>query len=46
MLSGGVPLEADCDIVGAVGVSGAPSGKMDDGCARADIEAIAADLAF
>lgn len=46
MLGGGVPVEADGGIVGAVGVSGAPSGKMDDGCARAGIEAVAADLAF
>lgn len=46
MLGGGVPVEADGSIVGAVGVSGAPSGKMDDGCARAGIEAVATDLAF
>jgi uncharacterized protein GlcG (DUF336 family) len=46
MLGGGVPVEADGSIIGAVGVSGAPSGEMDDGCARAGIEAVAADLAF
>ena len=46
MLGGGVPVEAHGSIVGAVGVSGAPGGDMDDECARAGIEAIAADLAF
>jgi uncharacterized protein GlcG (DUF336 family) len=46
MLGGGVPVEAGGSIVGAVGVSGAPGGEMDDACARAGIEAVAADLAF
>lgn len=40
MLGGGVPIEVQGSIVGAVGVSGAPSGEMDDGCARAGIAAI------
>ena len=46
MLGGGVPIEAAGSIVGGVGVSGAPGGDMDDACARAGIEAVAADLAF
>jgi len=46
MLGGGVPVETGGSIVGAVGVSGAPGGEMDDACARAGIEAVAADLAF
>jgi len=46
MLGGGVPVEAQGSIVGAVGVSGAPSGELDDACARAGIEAIALDLEF
>ncbi|MEO3430483.1 heme-binding protein [Pelagibius sp. CAU 1746] len=46
MLGGGVPVEAAGSIVGGVGVSGAPGGDMDDACARAGIEAVAADLAF
>ncbi|MEQ8357150.1 MAG: heme-binding protein [Kiloniellaceae bacterium] len=46
MLGGGVPVEAQGSIVGAVGVSGAPGGEMDDACARAGIEAIALDLEF
>lgn len=46
MLGGGVPVEANGSIVGAVGVSGAPGGEMDDACARDGIDAVAADLAF
>lgn len=46
MLGGGVPVEANGSIVGAVGVSGAPSGRIDDKCGRAGIEAILADLSF
>jgi len=46
MLGGGVPVEAQGSIVGAVGVSGAPGGEMDDECARDGIEAVAADLEF
>jgi uncharacterized protein GlcG (DUF336 family) len=33
-------------MVGAVGVSGAPGGQLDDECARAGIEAIADSLEF
>lgn len=40
MLGGGVPVEVHGSIVGAVGVSGAPSGEIDDACARAGIAAI------
>lgn len=46
MLGGGVPVEANGSIVGAVGVSGAPSGRVDDKCSRAGIEAIVSDLSF
>lgn len=46
MLGGGVPVEAHGSIVGGVGVSGAPGGDVDDACARAGIDAVAADLAF
>jgi uncharacterized protein GlcG (DUF336 family) len=44
MVGGGVPIEAGGTIIGAVGISGAPSGETDDGCARAGIKAIADDL--
>lgn len=46
MLGGGVPVGAQGSTIGAVGVSGGPSGSADDKCARAGIEAIAGDLAF
>ncbi len=46
MLGGGVPVEAGGRIVGGVGVSGAPSGEIDDACARAGIESVIEDLEF
>lgn len=46
-LGGGVPIrEGAGGLVGAVGVSGAPSTKVDDECARKGIEAIADKIAF
>ena len=46
MIGGGVPVQAAGSMVGAVGVSGAPGGQLDDDCARAGIEAIADSLEF
>jgi uncharacterized protein GlcG (DUF336 family) len=43
-IGGGRPIEAAGSLVGAIGVSGAPNGDLDDGCARAGIAAIADDL--
>jgi uncharacterized protein GlcG (DUF336 family) len=43
-LGGGVLIEAGGSIVGAIGVSGAPSGDADDACAKAGIAAIRDDL--
>jgi uncharacterized protein GlcG (DUF336 family) len=40
VLGGGLLLQAAGSIVGAIGVSGAPSGEMDDACAKAGINAI------
>jgi uncharacterized protein GlcG (DUF336 family) len=40
MLGGGVLVEADGSLVGAVGVSGTPTGEQDDACARAGVAAI------
>lgn len=42
--AGGLPIEAAGNIIGAVGVSGAPTGAQDEACARAGLEAIQADL--
>lgn len=44
MLGGGVLVEVSGQVVGAVGVSGAPSGEEDAACAEAGIEAIAGEL--
>jgi uncharacterized protein GlcG (DUF336 family) len=46
MLGGGVMVEAGGSLVGAVGVSGAPSGEQDDACAKAGIAAIEDKLLF
>ncbi|HEX2531894.1 MAG TPA: heme-binding protein [Burkholderiaceae bacterium] len=43
-LGGGMMIEAGGILYGGVGVSGAPSGEADDGCAKAAIEAITEDL--
>lgn len=46
-LGGGVAIIAgEGDLVGAIGVSGAPSGSEDDACAKAGISAIADKIAF
>jgi uncharacterized protein GlcG (DUF336 family) len=41
---GGFPLMAGNDLVGAIAVSGAPSGQIDEGCARAGIAKISARI--
>ena len=43
---GGVPIEAGGSVLGAIAVSGAPSGDADDACARAGIKAIADAIEF
>ena len=46
-LGGGVRIIAgEGDMVGAIGVSGAPGGAEDVACAEAGIEAIADEIAF
>ncbi len=42
--AGGLPIQASGTIVGAIGVSGAPSGETDEKCARAGLDAIQDDL--
>ena len=46
MVGGGVLIDAGGTTVGAIGVSGAPGGDMDDLCAEAGIEAIEEDILF
>lgn len=40
ILAGGLPIKIDGALVGGIGVGGAPSGEVDEACARAGIEAI------
>jgi uncharacterized protein GlcG (DUF336 family) len=44
MSAGGLPIQAGGQLLGAVGVSGAPSGKTDEACAQAGIDTIIDDL--
>jgi len=39
-MGGGVPVESAGSIVGGIGVSGGPSGALDEACARTAIEAL------
>lgn len=43
-VGGGVLIEAGGSIVGAIGVSGAPSGEADEQCAKAGLAAIRDDI--
>jgi len=45
-VGGGMTIEAGGALLGAIGVSGAPGGKEDDGCASAGIAAIHDDIEF
>ena len=44
LLAGGVPVKAGDEVVGAIGVGGAPGGNLDEECANAGLQAIAAKL--
>jgi len=44
MSAGGLPINAGGNIFGGIGVSGAPSGKIDEKCAQAGLDAISDDL--
>jgi uncharacterized protein GlcG (DUF336 family) len=46
IVAGGVMIEAGGNLLGAIGVSGAPGGAADEVCARAGIKAIADDIEF
>jgi uncharacterized protein GlcG (DUF336 family) len=41
---GGIPVQAGGELVGAIGVAGAPSGQIDERCARAGFDAINEEL--
>lgn len=46
MLGGGVVIESAGELIGGVGVSGAPGGTLDEACAVKGLEAIADELYF
>ncbi len=46
LLGGGMVIEAQGSILGAIGVSGAPGGPADDACAQAGIDAIRDKIEF
>jgi uncharacterized protein GlcG (DUF336 family) len=41
---GALPIMVGNDVVGAIGISGAPGGDKDEACAKAGIDKVAADL--
>ena len=41
---GALPVTVDGDVIGAIGVSGAPGGEKDEVCAKAGIDKVANDL--
>ena len=40
-IGGGVPIKAGAEVIGGVGVSGAPGGEKDEVCAKAGIAKVA-----
>jgi uncharacterized protein GlcG (DUF336 family) len=42
--AGGIPITAGGNIIGGIGVSGAPSGETDEKCAKAGLDSILPDL--
>ena len=44
LLGGGLPIRVGDEVIGAVGVGGAPTGQLDEECARAGIEKAQASL--
>jgi uncharacterized protein GlcG (DUF336 family) len=42
MVGGGLPIEIAGEVVGAIGVGGAPGTHLDDACAEAGLDAIGA----
>lgn len=44
VLPGGLPIKVNDELIGGIGVSGAPSGKIDEACANAGLATIGADI--
>lgn len=43
LLAGGFPIKVGGEVVGGIGVGGAPGGQLDEACARAGLQALGAD---
>jgi uncharacterized protein GlcG (DUF336 family) len=41
---GALPIKVGDDVIGSVGVSGAPGGDKDEACAKAGVDKVSADL--
>ncbi|HHH36208.1 MAG TPA: heme-binding protein [Gammaproteobacteria bacterium] len=46
MLGGGLPIRMDGQVVGGIGVGGAPGAQLDEDCARAGLRRIGADASL
>ena len=44
ILGGGLPIEIQGEIVGAIGVGGAPGAHLDEACALAGVQAIGGEM--
>jgi uncharacterized protein GlcG (DUF336 family) len=44
VLNGGLPIRAGAEVIGSVGVGGAPSGDRDEACAKAALDQVADQL--
>ncbi|ADJ27883.1 GlcG/HbpS family heme-binding protein [Nitrosococcus watsonii] len=44
ILGGGLPIKMEGEVIGGIGVGGAPGGALDENCARAGLEILGADL--
>jgi uncharacterized protein GlcG (DUF336 family) len=44
VLPGGLPIKVNDELIGGIGVSGAPSGKIDESCANTGLATIGADI--
>ncbi len=42
ILGGGLPIRMDGEVIGGIGVGGAPGAKLDEACARAGLATIGA----
>ena len=44
ILGGGLPIEIQGEVIGAIGVGGAPGAHLDEACALAGVQAIGGEM--